>query len=79
MINVEASGSLEVDDNGRHNIVWIAGNDVGTLHISGSAVGRQDLVKIVLPHDATKVHLFPSSSAGVRMEVCADCSRTILA
>lgn len=72
-IDAAVSGSLEIDDHGRRNITWVASKQVGTLFHGGVLQGGVDAVKIVLPHDALRVHTYPTSSAEIQTATCADC------
>lgn len=67
------SGSLEIDDNGRSNLVWYAQKPTGELTIYGSASGHLDSVKLVLWYDAEKIHAFPTSSVAFFSTRCAIC------
>ena len=76
-VNALASGSLEIDDHGRHNVLWVVGRDIGTLHVSGSVAAKQDVMKVVLPYDAAKVHSFSTSSAALISHICTGCGKAV--
>ena len=76
-VHTAVSGSLEVDAQGGHNIVWIAAKSPGSLFVNGALQGGVDAVKLVLPHDPAKVHLFPTASADIAASACASCGTRI--
>jgi hypothetical protein len=78
MISSSASGSIEVDDSGRTNQVWYAGQQVGFSWIGGKPVVPADAVKLVLGHDSAKVHAFPVSSVNYNGEQCIICGDPVL-
>lgn len=72
------SGSLEIDDRGRSNLVWYAAKPTGELTITGSVAGHMDSVKLVLWTDAEKIHAFPTSSVALFSNRCARCGCALL-
>jgi hypothetical protein len=78
MISSSASGSVEIDDSGRTNVVWYAGKHIGASWVGGQPVFPADAVKLVLSHDSSKVHAFPVSSVAYQGEKCASCGDPIL-
>jgi hypothetical protein len=76
-VHTAVSGSLEIDAQGKRNIVWVAERTLGTLFVNGVLQGGVDAVKIVLAHDSAKVHLFPTASAGIAASTCAECGARI--
>lgn len=79
VVNAMASGSTEVDYQGRRNVIWYAGKDVGVLYSGSTFTASTDTVKVVLAHDATKVHPFSVESGPLLTETCTDCGRPIIA
>ncbi len=77
-VDTAVSGSVEIDDANRRNIVWVASKQVGQLFVGGVLQGGVDAVKLVLLQDATKVHTYPTSSADIHASSCADCGTSIL-
>jgi len=67
------SGSLEIDDFGRRNLIWYANRPTGVLTITGSVAGHLDSVKLVLWTDAERIHAFPTSSIALFSNRCANC------
>jgi len=72
------SGSLEIDANGRKNVIWYASSSLGTCWQNGAPVFSGDAVKIVLPEDDQKVHHFHIEASGYKMTACAKCGNPIL-
>ena len=79
LISSSLSGSVEVDDSRRTNMVWYAGKEIGASWVSGAPVLPNDAVKLVLYHDDVKVHGFSISSVNYAGEKCARCGNPILA
>jgi len=59
----QCSGAVELDDRGRRNIIWLAGEPTGFRYEAGIPVGPTDAVKVVLSSEARKVHAFPVTAA----------------
>lgn len=76
-VDTVISGCVEVDGQGRRNIVWVATREVGSLFVGGVLQGGVDTVKLVLPHDPAKVHLYPTSSAEIVSSKCTECGAAI--
>jgi hypothetical protein len=47
MVNSICSGSVEIDNQGRMNIVWLAGEKTGTTYLNGSFLTDNNSVKVV--------------------------------
>ena len=77
VVNAAASGAVEIDAQGRRNIIWIAGRPTGFNLQNGVLVGPTDAVKMVLSSEATKVHAFPVSSKSLETHVCASCGALV--
>jgi hypothetical protein len=77
-VDTAVSGSVEVDDVNRTNIIWVASKSVGALFHRGVLQGYVDAVKVVLPYDGTKVHAYPTSSIELRASTCTDCDGPIV-
>lgn len=77
-VNTLNSGSLEIDDQGRKNFVWIADNNVGALYEDGEFEVSNDAIKVVLPYDENKIHSFPTGSAGIKSAECSNCGDPII-
>jgi hypothetical protein len=73
LVDATASGSLEVDDMGRHNLVYVAGEKTGVTYLNGSFHTDCNAVKVVLPYSSGSIHAFPTSSADLRTGTCPRC------
>lgn len=72
------SGSTEFDNLGRKNIIWYAGKDIGISYLNGIPIGPTDVVKVVLPHDGTKIHAFPVKLESIVSGSCQSCGTHVL-
>jgi len=77
IVNAGASGAVELDDHGRRNIVWLAGQPTGFDYRSGVLIGPTDGVKVVLSSEETKVHAFPVDVAALTTKLCESCGSPI--
>jgi hypothetical protein len=75
VINSKTAGSVEIDERGRANIIWVAGKDIGLKYVRGQVVGPEDAVKVVLSTSTGRIHAYPQSSKQFLPEVCADCGK----
>jgi hypothetical protein len=73
VVDVAASGAVELDALGRRNFVWLAGCPTGFSYKDGVLVGPTDGVKVVLSSEATKIHAFPVNAADLVTRMCASC------
>jgi hypothetical protein len=74
-----AFGCCEIDDQGRENLVWDAGKQVGTTRQSGVPDRMDNSVKIVLPNDPQKQHAFPTASTLIQSGYCLICGQPLTA
>ena len=77
-INTAYSGSLEIDDKGRRNLVWFADKPTGETTISGSAAGHCNGIKLVLWSSSLAIHAYPTSSAVLFSASCACCGHPLV-
>jgi hypothetical protein len=77
IVGAAASGLVELDDRGRRNIIYIAGQKTGFNYKDGALVGPTDAVKVVLSSGGKKVHAFPVSAAALATKRCASCGDSI--
>ena len=77
IVDAGASGAVEIDDAGRRNIIWLAGERTGFRWESGVLQGPQDGVKVVLSSESGKVHAFPIDASALKTEQCARCGGLI--
>jgi hypothetical protein len=78
VVNAHASGSYEIDDSGRGNIILVAGPSVGAAYNKGTFVAPQDAVRIVLSSDPLRLHAFPVYSTNLSSVACENCSNPII-
>jgi len=77
-VNTSGSGSVERDDQGRTNIVWYAGEDIGITFVNGHFLTTGDTVKVVLHNNELKIHSFPVDSFKYEQKKCKACGRDII-
>ena len=78
VVNTSASGSLEIDDQGRRNLIWVAGQQVGFTVREGKIVTPDNAVKVVLYNSEWKIHAFPTSSDRFETRRCMECGKLIV-
>jgi hypothetical protein len=67
------SGSLEIDNQGRKNLVLCYTKPTGDEYTQGIKAGQSEAVKLVLFDNANKIHAFPTSSAHLTTVRCKNC------
>lgn len=67
------SGLLEIDDYGRKNFIWYAGEQTGVEYQNGVFIAPASGVKIVFPEDDTRLHAFPITAQSGTTNYCANC------
>lgn len=67
------SGLLEIDDFGRKNFIWYAGEITGAEYRNGIYVAPTNGVKIVLPENATRLHAYPILAQPKIINHCLNC------
>jgi hypothetical protein len=75
IVSAGTSGSLEIDERGRKNLIVFAGRTVGALHDNGRFVLDQDSVKVVKHSASGEIHAYPTNSAGANQAICARCGK----
>ena len=78
IVNGFASGSSEIDDLGRGEIILVAGSLVGASYKHGNFVAPRDAVKIVLSSDPVHLHAFPIDSTYLSSTACENCQKPII-
>ena len=73
IISTTASGSVEVDDKGRINVIWVAGRETGYKKTHGVFKTTTSAVKVVFHDDEYKVHGFSYESLELAGAECALC------
>ena len=71
-------GCLEIDDSGRRNIVWFAGERLGQTNFRHSSARPDSAVKVVLPFNSQQVHQFPTAANSIIQGYCAICGRPLV-
>lgn len=79
VINASCSGSVEIDNKGRRNIVWIAGRKVGAFFKNGKLHLPHDAVKVALSSERDKIHAFTESSTKFSTFLCKRCHTPVVA
>jgi hypothetical protein len=72
------SGSVEVDDHKRPNIILPVGSRVGFRYEYGNLIKPQDAVKVVLYHNDDKIHAFPENSTSFKSCACERCGQPVI-
>ena len=75
IVSAATSGSLEIDEHGRKNLIVFAGRTVGALYANGRFVLDQNSVKVVRYSESGEIHAYPIGSAGANRAVCVRCGR----
>ena len=73
-----ASGCVELDDQGRTNLVYFAGDKTGARYEHGEFVCDVSGVKVVLAHDGARVHGFPTGIGNLGPRYCDACGCPVL-
>lgn len=77
VINTSASGCLEIDDHGRKNLIFVAGETTGYTLVNGEIFRPDDAVRLVFYKDTNKIHAF-STSGSVIPKLCSRCGCPIV-
>ena len=77
-VSAAASGSAELDDSNRLNMIFYVGKDVGATYQNGQFIIPADTIKVVLHTDAAKIHTYPVNSGNYEKTKCAECGKDIL-
>ena len=77
VINTSASGCLEIDDYGRKNLVFVAGETTGYTFVNGELYRPDDAVRLVFFKNEDKIHAF-STSGSVVPNTCSRCGCPIV-
>jgi hypothetical protein len=72
-----ASGCVQIDDGGRSNVLWAAGEEVGCTYRSGVFSTTASGVKVVLHHDEFRIHAFPAGASELGAQACRRCGRQV--
>ena len=78
LVDAMAAGAVEVDDQGRTNIIWAAGRETGFRYEFGHLIRPSDAVKVVLSSNTGVVHTFPEHSTSFSAGLCEECGAQIV-
>lgn len=76
MVTTANSGCLEVDDQGRSNLIWFAGEETGLRYDSGMYSASCSGVKVVLAENSGTIHAFPSDFHP-ESKTCGHCGKSV--
>ena len=69
---------MELDDYGRTNLIWYAGQNTGFTQNNGVIQYPTDGVKVVLHDDDEMIHTFPIDAGTLMTNKCISCLKDIL-
>lgn len=76
MVTVAASGCLEVDNYGRKNLIYFAGEETGLRYDNGSFTAPCSGVMLVCGESVGYVHAFPIDFSP-ESRICAQCGKLV--
>lgn len=77
IVTTTVSGSAQIDDRGRINMIWFAGSPVGATIQDGKLITPADAIVVVFHDDKWKIHAYPTPSVGFGYEHCTRCGAPI--
>lgn len=77
IVTALASGSVQVDNQGRTNVVWVASEHTGITYKDGRFLASTNAVKVVFHDDDRKIHGFPIYTSELGTSTCASCGRPV--
>ena len=77
VVTTTVSGSAYIDDYGRTNLLYFAGEEIGATYQNGQLLIHADTVVLVFHDDEWKLHAFPASSNSFQQSTCANCGSSI--
>jgi hypothetical protein len=72
-ISGSLSGSLQIDEQNRKNLIWYAGKDIGITYENGIYKCPNDAVKVVLAENPTGIHPFSINYELQYLDRCCEC------
>jgi hypothetical protein len=78
IVNTSGSGCLMIDDQGRSNLIWVAGYQVGVTFKGDKPILPDDAIKVVFHNNEWKIHAFPIISDPIITKRCANCGRLVI-
>ena len=76
MVAPAASGCLEIDDAGRKNLIYFAGEETGLLYENGTFTASCSGVMLVCGEDVGKAHSFPTDFFS-ESRICKGCGELV--
>lgn len=73
VVTATVSGSVQVDDRGRTNLLYLAGSPIGATFERGVIVTPADTIVVVFHDDRWRIHAYPAPSTGYGDAYCANC------
>ncbi len=77
-VSGSASGSLEIQPDGKKNLILHAHKKLGSAFETGSFKFSGEAVKIVYPENTGKLHHFHVDANSYSLKICANCGCAIL-
>ena len=77
-VSGSAAGCLEVQADGKKNLIWYASSSLGPAYDHGCPLFTGDIVKIVFPENTGKLHHFHVDSQQYQAAICLNCGQPIL-
>lgn len=72
------AGYTEIDDRGRTNLLWFAGQQIGVTVRKGQLVTPADMVVVACHDNKWKIHGFPAPSTHYGQLNCQNCGAGLL-
>jgi len=72
------AGSVEVDNAGRANVIWVAGQQVGFRLEFGRVIQPENAVKAVLSATTSAMHAYSAASTEFVGAICLQCGGSAL-
>ncbi len=73
VVTTTVSGSAYIDDRGRTNLLYFAGDRIGATYENGHLLIPADTVVVVFHDNEWKLHAFPVSSNSFQQSICQNC------
>jgi hypothetical protein len=77
VVTTTVSGSVQIDDWGRTNLLYVAGSGIGATYENGHLSIPADTVVVVFHDNAWKIHAFPAGSDSFQHSICQNCGAPI--
>ena len=78
MIDARLAGSVEIQRDGKRNLILAAGQPVGFYMSAGRIIRPEHMVKVVYSTDLNKIHAYPESSTAFETSKCITCCADII-